>query len=92
MNKKTNYENGFKAQVALEAIRGNRTVGEIASEYKIASCLVSKWKNELETNAGNAFGAKKVKSSEEQEQKLYGQIGKLTMEVDYLKKLYNKYL
>jgi transposase len=41
MTKKTNYDNAFKAKVALEAIRGNRTVTEIATEYNVASSLVS---------------------------------------------------
>ncbi len=90
MAKKTNYESTFKAKVALEAIRGNKTTSEIATEYSIASCLVAKWKNELLTNASHAFGIKQ-KSPEEIEHKLYQQIGKLTMEVDYLKKFAAKY-
>lgn len=87
----TNYDNGFKAKVALEAMRGDKTIAEIASHYNVASCLVSKWKNELIANAGNAFGVKAVKSPADNEQKLYSQIGKLTMEVDYLKKFVSKY-
>ena len=91
MVKRTSYDSSFKAKVALEAIRGNRTVAEIAAEYNVASSLVSKWKSELEGNATNAFGAKVPKTTDESEQKLYSQIGKLTMEVDYLKKFVNKY-
>jgi transposase-like protein len=91
MSKKTNYDNRFKAKVALEAVRGNRTLTEIANEYNVATSLVSKWKSELETNAGASFGNKAQKSPEETEQKLYQQIGKLTMEVDYLKKFVSKY-
>ena len=89
--KRTSYDSGFKAKVALEAIRGNRTVAEIATEYNVSSGLVSKWKSELESNAAIAFGTKLQKSPVEEEQKLYSQIGKLTMEVDYLKKFVNKY-
>ncbi len=91
MVKKTNYENGFKAKIALEAMRGNRTISEIATEYNVASSLVSKWKSELISNAANAFGIKASKTPEVVEQKLYSQIGKLTMEVDYLKKFVSKY-
>ena len=91
MTKKTNYDNTFKAKVALEAIRGNRTVTEIATEYNVASSLVSKWKSELAANASNAFGVKSQKSPDEVEQKLHSQIGKLTMEVDFLKKFVSKY-
>ena len=79
MVKKTNYENGFKAKIALEAMRGNRTISEIATEYNVASSLVSKWKNELISNAANAFGIKAPKDHEIVEQKLYSQIGKLAM-------------
>jgi transposase-like protein len=60
MTKKTNYDNAFKAKVSLEAIRGNRTVTEIATEYNVASSLVSKWKSELSANASNAFGVKSL--------------------------------
>ncbi|MBP7847518.1 MAG: transposase [Burkholderiales bacterium] len=91
MAHKTTYENGFKAKVALEAVRGDKTIGEIATEYNVASSLVSKWKSELLANASAAFGAPKQKSPEESEHKLYQQIGKLTMEVDYLKKFVSKY-
>jgi putative transposase len=91
MAHKTTYENGFKAKVALEAVRGDRTIGEIATEYNVASSLVSKWKSELLANASAAFGAPKQKSPEDAEHKLYQQIGKLTMEVDYLKKFVSKY-
>jgi len=91
MNKKTSYDNSFKAKVALEALRGDKTVAEIANEYSVASSLVSKWKTELVNNAGQAFGVKSNKTPEEKEQKLYSQIGKLTMEVDFLKKFVSKY-
>jgi len=91
VGKKTSYDNSFKARVALEALRGNKTVSEIATEYNVAVSLVSKWKSELASNAANAFGLKVQRSPEEAEQKLYSQIGKLTMEVDYLKKFVSKY-
>ena len=91
MTKKTSYDNAFKAKVALEAMKGNQTVTEIASHYNVAVSLVSKWKSELVANAANAFGLKSPKAPEEAEQKLYSQIGKLTMEVNYLKKFVSKY-
>lgn len=87
MVKKTSYDNAFKAKVALEAVRGDKTTAAIATEYSVASSLVSKWKSELLANASHAFGTGKQKSPYEIEYKLYQQIGKLTMEVDYLKNL-----
>ena len=92
MAKKVSYDNAFKAKVALDAIRGDKTVSQIVTEYSVASSLVSKWKSALLANASIAFGQKKLdKSPEEVEHKLYQQIGKLTMEVDYLKKFVAKY-
>ena len=91
MVKRTNYDAVFKAKVALEALRGDKTIAELAIEYNVASSLVSKWKSELLANASNAFGVTKQKPPEESEHKLYQQIGKLTMEVDYLKKFVAKY-
>jgi len=91
MVKRTNYDAGFKAKVALEAVRGDKTIAELSVEYNVASSLVSKWKSELLANASHAFGIPKQKSPDEVEHKLYQQIGKLTMEVDYLKKFVAKY-
>ncbi len=92
MAKKVSYDNAFKAKVALDAIRGDKTIGEIATFYNVASCLVSKWKSALLSNAATAFSDKIQSSpSNDNEHKLYQQIGKLTMEVDYLKKFVSKY-
>ena len=91
MVKRTNYDAVFKAKVVLEAVRGDKTISELSIEYNVASRLVSKWKSELLANTSNAFGVTKQKSLEETEHKLYQQIGKLTMEVDYLKKFVAKY-
>lgn len=63
MIKNTSYDNGFKAKVSLETMRGNITVAEIATHYNVASSLVSKQKSELIANASNAFGVKIVKFS-----------------------------
>ena len=91
MVKRTSYDAVFKAKVALEAVRGDKTIAELAIEYNVASSLVSKWKSELLANASIAFGVTKQKTADEVEHKLYQQIGKLTMEVDYLKKFVAKY-
>lgn len=96
MSKKTSYDNAFKGKVALEAIKGEKTLNEIAVEYSVSMSLVSKWKRELLSNVGNAFGggnANKVNNNggSANEEKLYKQIGKLTMEVDFLKKFVDKY-
>ncbi len=95
MSKKTSYDNNFKGKVALESIKGDKTLNEIAVEYNVSMSLISKWKRELLSNVGNAFGNgnanKQQGASSVNEEKLYKQIGKLTMEVDFLKKFVDKY-
>src|SRR5579872_6875128 len=87
MARKTNYENGLKFKVALEAIKSERTYEEIATEFNISKSLITKWRDEL-LKKGAAIYSKESKQipDEVKEQKLYQQIGQLTMEVDYLKK------
>jgi len=54
-NMRKHYTAEFKAKVALEAIKGNKTVGQIASEYEIHSARVSEWKSELLEKAKGLF-------------------------------------
>ena len=79
----------WKAKVALEAIKGQRTIQEIASHYEIHPNLVTHWKKELLERAAEVFSSGKtqeVKADEELKAELYQQIGKLQVEVDWLKK------
>jgi transposase-like protein len=87
MARKSNYENSFKFKVALEAIKGDRTYEEIATEFNVSKSLISKWRDELIKNGAQVYSKEaKANTSEAKEQKLYQQIGQLTMEIDYLKK------
>ena len=95
MKKRKQYSAAFKAKVALEAIKEEKTVAEIASEYEIHPTLVSKWRREVEENLANLFedGRKNEKAPIETEQlteHLYKQIGQLTVEVDFLKRACDK--
>jgi transposase-like protein len=79
----------FKAKVGLEAVRGVKTISEIAQEYGVHPVLVGQWKKEILENAGVLFDAKrgpKPVDSSSPEDKLYSEIGRLKMEVDWLKK------
>jgi transposase-like protein len=79
----------WKAKVALEAIKGQRTIQEIASHYEIHPNLVTHWKKELLERAAEIFSSGKTqegKADEELKAELYQQIGKLQVEVDWLKK------
>jgi transposase-like protein len=79
----------FKAKVGLEAVRGVKTISEIAQQYGVHPVMVGQWKKEILENAGTLFEAKrgpKPAESAESEDRLYGEIGRLKMEVDWLKK------
>ena len=78
----------FKLRIGLEAIKGQKTLNEIASEYEVDPSLVSKWKKQIIDQGERIFqsGEGKQVASENQEAKLYEQIGRLKMELEWLKK------
>ena len=83
------YSADWKAKVALEAIKGQRTVQEIASHYEVHPTLVTHWKKQLLEGAAEIFSNGKraaANADEELKAELYQQIGKLQVEVDWLKK------
>lgn len=77
----------FKAQVALEALRNDRTLAQISSEYGVAAVQISRWKKELLDRAPELFEAgKSPVKVEEITSPLYQEIGRLKMELDWVKK------
>jgi len=77
----------FKAKVALEALKGEQTIAEIASRYEVHPNLVTKWKKALQDEAATIFGedhTKKKKQDENLVAQLYQQIGQLKVEKDFL--------
>lgn len=90
--KKTSYSNEFKFKVALDAIRAQKTLAELVAEHNVASSLISKWKKQLIECGANAFAVSgRPQTTDNKEQKLYEQIGKQAVELDYLKKFVGKY-
>jgi transposase-like protein len=78
-----------KAKVALAAIKGTKTVNEIAQQFGVHPTQVNQWKKELLDNAGGVFEKKrgpKPVSAESDPDRLYAKIGQLNMELDWLKK------
>lgn len=87
--KRKKHSADFKAKVAMEAIKEQRTVNEIASEYGIHPTQISQWKKEAKEGLSGVFSGEIVRKSEQDEElkeKLYSQIGQLKVEVDWLKK------
>ena len=79
----------LKAKVGLEAVRGLKTINEIAQEYGVHPVQVGQWKKAIQEQAKSLFeskrGPKPVVEHQRPEQ-LYSEIGKLKMELDWLKK------
>ena len=87
--KRKHHTAAFKAQVALAAIKGDKTVNELASQYGIHPTLIHGWKKQLLAGAEQVFanGAKIAAADHEAVQaELYEQIGRLKMELEWLKK------
>lgn len=85
--KRRNHSSPFKAKVALAAIRGDKTLAELAAEFSVHPNQITQWKQQLSRNASDLFDRGVGKSeSEEQVNKLHNKIGRLTMENDFLSK------
>ena len=89
MGERRRYEGRFKAQVALEAIRNQQTISQIASQYGVHPNQVSKWKRGALEGLVELFSDGKERREKDQQQlidELYRQIGKLKVELDWMKK------
>jgi transposase-like protein len=88
MKKRKVYPKELRARVALEAIKENKTVAQISSEYEVHSNMVSKWKKHLQDNIADIFIRKNEKDPNAQEQidNLYKEIGRIQVENGWLKK------
>ncbi len=83
------FDGGFKAKVALDAIRGLKTVSELAALHKVHPTQITLWKKQLLEGAATVFesGATKKPTTEEPSSaELYEQIGRLKIELDWVKK------
>jgi transposase-like protein len=86
---RNHYPADFKARVAVEALKGHKTVNQIASEYGVHPNQVSTWKKQLQHELPQIFSPRRARHAEEEEAlkaRLYQQIGQLQVELDWLKK------
>ena len=87
--KRNQHSKEFKAKVALEALKGQKTVNEIAAEYEVHLSQNNTWKKRAQAALPEIFSRGQDRSAaqlEAKEDRLYQQIGKLQVEVDWLKK------
>jgi transposase-like protein len=83
------YSAEFKAKIALEAIKGLKTINEIASEVGVHPTQITQWKKQMLDALPEVFSntrSRAHKSQEELTGELYQQIGQLKVELDWLKK------
>ena len=89
MSQRKRYDANFKAKIALEAIKGERTVAELAGEYGLHPNQISTWKKQALAGLPGVMNDKRTKEAKQQEAKedqLYRKIGQLEIELDWLKK------
>jgi transposase-like protein len=87
--KRKQHTAAFKAQVALAALKGDHTINELASQYGVHPTQIHGWKKHLLAGADQVFsnGAKSGAGDAEAEKaELFEQIGRLKMELEWLKK------
>lgn len=89
MAKRRQFSAQFKAKVALEAMRGELSMAELATKYDVHPNMIAGWKRRLVEEAANVFERGKRdadQASETQIKELHAKIGQLTIESDFLKK------
>jgi transposase-like protein len=83
------FSSEFKARVALEALKGEKTIAQLSSEYGVHPTQIGQWKELVQVGLPGIFGGKHLVERQEQEKQmaeLYQVIGRLQVENDWLKK------
>ena len=84
-----NHSAEFKARVALEAVKGIKSMSELASEYEVHPNQITKWKKQVLAELPGIFSDRRKRDADGEEAlkaRLYQQIGQLQVELDWLKK------
>jgi len=87
MNERRTHSPEFKAKVALEALKNQMTLSELSRKYDVNENLILKWKSKFLNNASSVFTNSSVKPDASKDvDRLYNQIGRLQMEIEWMKK------
>jgi transposase-like protein len=93
LRRRKTYDDNFKARVALEAIKGERTIAEIAGQFEVHPNQITKWKRQLLENVSEVFSRKRDPEIEDLRrlvEELYKKIGQQNIELEFLKKKYKQ--
>ena len=88
------FSDNFKFKVVLEAIKGERQISEIASEFEVQPNQITNWKKQFLDNGASVFSAKKnddVEVLESQKNDLFQKVGEQAVQIDWLKKNIKKW-
>ncbi len=88
-NMRKGHDGAFKARVALEALKGEKTIAQISSEFGVHANQIRQWRQKLLDELPQLFSDRRKKADKEGEElqtELYRQIGQLKVENDWLKK------
>jgi transposase len=91
--KRKRYSAEFKAKVALEAIKGEETLAELATSFGLHPNMITNWKRQAIDNMAEGFSSKTRKDNsmtEAQVKELHAKIGQLTIERDFLAKAFGR--
>ena len=89
MGIKKTFSDEFKAKVALEALKGDKTVAELSSEHQVHATQIQNWRSVVKDSSASLFGNdndRKLKEKDRLIEELYTNIGQLQVDVTWLKK------
>lgn len=93
MKSRRRFSAEFKAKVALEAIRGEQTINELAARYELHPNMITTWKRQAVENMAAVFSGgieRSSKTNDDQIKDLHAKIGQLTVERDFLAKAFGR--
>lgn len=88
------FPDEFKAKVALAALKGDKTIAELATEFEVHASQINQWKAAVKDRLADLFstpsgGAEKIKEQKDLIEQLYRSVGRMQVENDWLKKKLN---